>query len=196
MLGNETYHEVVRRELVARYCDRTFSLVNAGVGGENTPGALQRLQRDVLDHCPDLVFVCFGLNDCAGGIAGETDFRRNLAEIVRRISRVAAVILLTPNMMASRDNPNVDPNYKARIHEFVRHQNDGTLARYVEIIRQVAQETATPLADAYAEWTRRQAAGEDMTLWLANGINHPDARGHRLFADAALKALDAALETA
>src|SRR5262245_24514574 len=63
MLGTEVYHEVFRRELITLYPTRSFSLVNAGVGGDNTGGGLARLQHDVLDPHPDLVTICFGLND-------------------------------------------------------------------------------------------------------------------------------------
>ena len=183
MIGNDVYHEQFRRDLIAAYSKRGFSTINAGIGGDTTRGALVRLQSDVLDHHPDLVVVCYGLNDCGAGARGEETFRRNLAEIVARIEERAAVILLTPNMMATRDHVGVDPNYKKHIHEFVRQQTDGTLDRYVDIIREVAAAAPVPLADGYAEWKRRQAAGEDTTSWLVNGFNHPDARGHRILAD-------------
>ena len=71
LVGDAVYHEVFRRALMARYPERTFSGVNAGSSGDNTTGALARLQHDVLDHHPDLVLVCFGLNDAWGGAAGE-----------------------------------------------------------------------------------------------------------------------------
>lgn len=193
MLGNDTYHEVFRQRLVERYPNRTFSVINAGVGGDSTGGALKRLQADVLDHRPDLVTVCFGLNDSFAGKGGEDAFRGNLTQIVTRCQQSAAVILLTPNMMATHDSPIVDPKYKDQIQQFVERQTSGTLGRYAQIIREVATSTSTPLADGYAEWIRRHDAGEDMTMWLINGINHPDARGHRILADELWKAFDASL---
>ena len=37
-----------------------WNIINSGIGGENTRGALNRLQTDVLDYSPDLVTVLLG----------------------------------------------------------------------------------------------------------------------------------------
>jgi len=193
--GHEVYHEVFRRRLIDRYPTRTFSVINAGIAGDSTAGALKRLKHDVLDPHPDLVTVCFGLNDSGGLRDGEPTFRNNLTEIVTVIRQVAAVILLTPNMMATHDNPRVPAQWKVHIQKFTDRQTSGCLDRYADIIREVALTTATPLADAYAEWTRRQRSGEDMTDFLISGINHPDARGHLILADALDKAFNDLLKS-
>ena len=39
------------------------SIINAGISGQNAELGLERLERDVLSYQPDLVVVCFGLND-------------------------------------------------------------------------------------------------------------------------------------
>jgi lysophospholipase L1-like esterase len=179
-LGNQIYHEVLRRKLAARYLDRTFSMVNAGVAGETTTQGLARIQGDVLDHRPDLVIVCFGLNDSCAGEAGEDLFRRNLTKIVRRLLLKTAVILMTPNMMLRRKIPGLSPAWNQTQKQLMHIQSRGGLTCYVEIIRQVAAHTGTPLADAYAEWMKRDAAGEDVTCMLF--LNHPNAEGHRIFA--------------
>ena len=90
---------------------------------------------------------------------------------------------MTPNMMATRDNDHVDPNYRGSVDFIVSRQTNGTLARYVQVAREVAAAAAVPLADAYAEWERRFAAGEDIVRLLTNGLNHPDAEGHGYFTD-------------
>ena len=56
-----------------------INVINAGISGDNAPGGLARVQRDVLRHQPDLCVVCYGLNDCAtddGSIARYTDALR------------------------------------------------------------------------------------------------------------------------
>ena len=183
--ADDAYHQLFRRELIKRYPSCSFSVINAGVGGETTEGGLRRLQRNVLDHHPDLITVLFGLNDLFDS-GGEDKFRRNLTEIVQRCKQMAPVILLTPNMMATHDSARVPLMYKTEIDSFIAKQMEGKLECYVKIIREVAAATEIPLADAYSEWIKRQAAGEDMTIWLANGINHPDKRGHEILADALL----------
>jgi lysophospholipase L1-like esterase len=173
-----------------QFPERTFSTINAGVNGDNTEGALARLEHDVLRHEPHLATVCFGLNDAVGGRRGLPRFRENLTQIVDRIRQAgAAVVLMTPNMMALHDNEHVDPNFRHVLASLIRCQTGGLLDRYVEEVRGVAAATGAPLADVYAEWKRRQAQGEDMTAHLANGLNHPDAFGHRIAAELLLQVI-------
>jgi len=40
-------------------------VINAGVGGNSTTDGLDRFDRDVLTHHPDLVVIQFGINDSA-----------------------------------------------------------------------------------------------------------------------------------
>ena len=40
-----------------------MKVINAGISGHTTTEGLARLDRDVLQHKPDLVTVSFGLND-------------------------------------------------------------------------------------------------------------------------------------
>lgn len=183
MIGEEVFHAVLRRELTHRFAERTFTTVNAGVGGDTAVGALERVQADVIDHHPDLVTICFGLNDSCDGEVGLDPFEHSLNEIVVRLRKEGVgVILLTPNMMPTRPSSQVDPNYRHSLEPYIERGTSGLFDRYVERIRRVAGRTATPLADAYAEWKRREENGEDMTQHLVNGLDHPDAEGHRIFA--------------
>ncbi|MBO5791446.1 MAG: hypothetical protein J6S54_03135 [Lentisphaeria bacterium] len=43
------------------------TVINSGQGGDKTPHALTRFQKDVLDHNPDALFVFLGANDAAMG---------------------------------------------------------------------------------------------------------------------------------
>lgn len=43
------------------------TVINSGQGGDKTPHALTRFQKDVLDHDPDALFVFLGANDAAVG---------------------------------------------------------------------------------------------------------------------------------
>lgn len=42
-----------------------WTVVNSSIGGDNTRGALTRLQTDVLDHSPDLVTLLLGTADAS-----------------------------------------------------------------------------------------------------------------------------------
>jgi xylose isomerase len=62
----------------------------------------------------------------------------------------------------------------------IRAQTDGTLGQYAEAIRQIAGEEKTYLADVHREWENLAGDGLDTDVWLVNGLNHPDHRGHKL----------------
>lgn len=178
------YHRLVQTELETFFPTTTFSTINAGVSGGDVTQALARLERDVIRHQPDLVTIAFGLNDSLGGIAKLDAFGEALGELVTRIraGTQAAVILLTPPFMATRVSHRVHPIHADFAENIIRTQQDGMLTAHAEKVREVARRHATPLADIHAGWTRLAATGLDPDLWLSNGLNHPDARGHRLIA--------------
>jgi acyl-CoA thioesterase-1 len=142
-------------------------------------------------HQPDLVLVAFGLNDSLGGPAGLAAFGEALAEIAGRIrSRTEAdLVFLTPPFMAEGFSERIHPEHRDFAEKIIRTQKDGTLAAYAEKIREVARANDLPVADIHAGWARLAASGVDTDLWLVNGLNHPDARGHRFAATTVLHLL-------
>ena len=50
-------------------------------------------------------------------------------------------------------------------------------------IREIANQLDIPIADAYAEWQLLESQGVDTTALLANGLNHPNAEMHKVFAN-------------
>ncbi|MCG6894440.1 MAG: arylesterase [Desulfobacteraceae bacterium] len=68
-------------------------IINAGVPGDTTSSALQRLQRDVLDHDPRIVFMTLGGNDLKNRVDKATAFR-NLERIIREIQATGALVVL------------------------------------------------------------------------------------------------------
>ena len=57
------YHHYLKRMLALLYPSVPVNILNAGIGGDNAPHGLERLERDVIVHHPDLAVVCYGLND-------------------------------------------------------------------------------------------------------------------------------------
>lgn len=178
------YHHQLQRLLEARHPCTTFSTINAGNGGEGAPGGLSRLDRDVLRHDPDLVLIAYGLNDANQGAAGLADFAETLAKLVSRVrdESCAGVVLLTPNMMLTRENPAISERYQQLAPSFMRTQRSGILAAYARAIRDIGATLNVPVADVYAAWEQRSINGEDITAWLANGLNHPIRELHALTA--------------
>lgn len=182
--SSAVYHRRLQLRLEEFYPTTTFSTLNAGVSGGNAPQALERLERDVIRHSPDLVLVAFGLNDSMGGEDGLPTFSAAMREIVAQVrsGTDAAVVLLTPPFMAKTAGVRVHSEHCAYVEQICRSQNEGVLARYAQAIRDVAEETSAALVDVHAEWNRLAETGLDTDLWLINGLNHPDARGHELTA--------------
>ena len=61
--GRRAYPEMVQVALQRLYPNAQIEVFNAGIGGNTTGDALNRLDSDVLSRKPHLVTVMFGLND-------------------------------------------------------------------------------------------------------------------------------------
>lgn len=68
-------------------------VINAGVPGDTTAGALRRLQRDVLSKDPDIVMITLGGNDLKNGVSKDTAFD-NLLKIVDAIQENGAKVII------------------------------------------------------------------------------------------------------
>jgi lysophospholipase L1-like esterase len=185
------YHRVLQEFLEEFYPTTTFSVLNAGVAGDSAKGALTRIERDIVRHQPDLVLVAFGTNDCGAGRDFQSEFTQALTRIISQIRQQteADIVLLTPPFMATREMASVHPEHQRHTGDITRNQKEGILAHYVEGIRETARDQKVVLADVYREWDRLSAAKVDTNLWLNNGLNHPDRRGHRVAAHVVFQAL-------
>jgi len=68
-------------------------IINAGVPGDTTSSALDRLEHDVLDRSPRIVMITLGGNDLMRGVASATALA-NLETIVRRIHDRGALVIV------------------------------------------------------------------------------------------------------
>lgn len=165
------YPALFRKRLALLFPHAMLSVLNGGLGGDNTDGILTRLERDCLRHDPHLVTLCLGLNDSRRGRDGLEVFKTNLAEIIRRIrseSR-ADLIVITPNTRGDS------------------LQDDGVLLEYVRAIRGVAREQDTALADVYAVYQGAIRMGAAPADLLSNRVSHPTREGHQIFAGALME---------
>ncbi len=69
------------------------AVINAGVPGDTTGSALERLDRDVLSKSPRIVLVILGLNDIVGGVPREEIFS-NLEKTVKHIRATGAMVVV------------------------------------------------------------------------------------------------------
>lgn len=156
------------------------NVINAGIGGITAKGSLERIESQVLKHEPDLVIVCFGLNDVNGSLEGYLSSLRTIFE--KCLASGAEVIFLTPNMLNTYVAEGTEARYLEYAAKTAQMQNEGRMDLYISSAVRLAEELGIPVADAYAEW-KRLSETEDTTLLLANRINHPTKEMHALFAE-------------
>ncbi|MGH7875386.1 MAG: GDSL-type esterase/lipase family protein [Candidatus Binatia bacterium] len=84
--AGEDYPSLLSRQLV-------FPVINAGRRGDTSAQALERLSTSVLNKNPRLVIVFLGGNDFLRQVPRQ-ETRKNLEEIVRRIRRSGAMVVI------------------------------------------------------------------------------------------------------
>jgi len=68
-------------------------VINAGVPGDTTSTALERLAEDVLDQSPRIVLITLGGNDLKNGVSKDTAFK-SLKAIVEAIQAEGGLVIL------------------------------------------------------------------------------------------------------
>ena len=183
--GSEINYETVYWNRLKMMLNETrnympVNVINAGIGGITAKKSVERIESQVLRHEPDLVIVCFGLNDVNGTLE---DYLSSLRTIFEKcLASGAEVVFLTPNMLntyVAKDTEARWLEYSAKTAEM---QNGGRMDLYIESAVALARECGVAVADAYAVWKERSKT-EDTTMMLANRINHPTKEMHKLFAD-------------
>jgi acyl-CoA thioesterase I len=151
---DEAYPALLQARLVRE--GYRYRVVNAGVSGDTTAGALRRVDW-VLRARPSVVILALGANDGLRGHSVET-MRLNLERIVERLRAGGAEVLLA--------GMRLPPNYGA---EFAR--------QFAETFPLVARRTTVALMPFLLE-----GVAADSRLNQPDGI-HPNAAGYRVVAD-------------
>ncbi|MEE0944252.1 MAG: GDSL-type esterase/lipase family protein [Clostridia bacterium] len=155
------------------------NVINAGIGGITAKDSIDRMDAQVLSHNPDLIIVCFGLNDVNGTL---DDYLNSLKTIFEKgMASGSEVIFMTPNML----NTYVAEDAPQKWYEYAgvtaKMQNEGKMDLYIESAIKLAKEMNITVCDCYAKW-KELSKTEDTTMLLANRINHPTEEMHELFA--------------
>lgn len=174
------YWNRLRKKLNAVNPAMPVNAVDAGINGITAKASLARLERDVLSHRPDLVVVCFGLNDVNGPLE---DYLASLKEIFTACrSDDRDTVFMTPNMLNTRVAPDTAPEYLSYAAVTAGYQNGGRMDRYMAQAAALADSCGIAVCDCYSAW-KKIGETEDVTALLANRINHPVREMHELFAD-------------
>ena len=113
-----------------------WEVVNAGVPGDTTFDALNRIEEDVLSYKPDFVTVFLGTNDAVFFSQGSLQaYKEKLEKIVNDISS-GKVLLISP----------------APVDEERQHnRTNEVLGQYADVVEEVAEETGSYFLNLYAE---------------------------------------------
>ena len=172
------YQHVFVAGLRQRFPTSDIALRTAAWPGGNSrgymaapPGGKYDFKRDVLDPKPGLVTIEF-VNDA--GLHGEA-LEKHYGKIMAILRENGSeVILITPHF--------VRPDWM-RVTSL---KFDDDPRPYVKGLRQFARENDVAVADAALLWGHLWREGIPYMTLEGNSINHPDTRGHRMFADALL----------
>lgn len=146
-----------------------ITIVMAGVGGDDTVRGLQRIDKHVLAHKPDIVVIMFGVND--ENRRGKTNvvppdkYALNLTAIVEKVREAGGEPLI---MTTSMKNLGWDATV-------------GNLHEYAAKAREVAKQNKVCLVDNFRAWENLPKRGYNYMIPLGSCINHPNDMGHVMF---------------
>ncbi len=177
-------HNRWQEQFVARLRERfpkaNIELMTEAWGGRNTssylgepPGSPHNYREKVLDVKPDLIVSEF-VNDAG---LNPQQVEERYGKLLADFQGIGAEwILLTPHY--------VRPDWMGLTRE---RDIDNDPRPYVTGLRQFAAQHSVPLADASRRYGRLWRQGVPYNTLMLNSINHPDARGMKIFADALME---------
>lgn len=175
------YWNLLRRKIneISNYVP--VNVINSGVGGTTAKTSAARVDTQVLLHNPDMVIVCFGLNDVNSPLS---DYIDGLTEIFKKcLDFGTELIFMTPNMLNTYVAEDTAPEHIKYAYKMAEIQNSGVMDEYIDAARKLCRKMGVPVCDCYAKW-KELSLTEDTTMLLSNRINHPTKEMHELFAGA------------
>lgn len=181
--AQKLYTKYIESFYSAYHPDWKVSFVNAGVGGDTSSGAVNRVQKDVIDQKPTVVTICFGMNDAGyrdtvdpEGLKKFGDGMKQLIETIRQTTG-ARIVLLTTTCVDARKNAKLEGYNK-------------TLAAFVDETKKIGKSEKLPVIDLHhpmlAQLEKGQKADPGYTL-IPDAV-HPNDAGHLLMAFTVLRA--------
>ena len=174
------YWNLLRKRINAIRDYVPVNVINAGIGGATAKSSVKRIKAQVLSHSPDLIIVCFGLNDVNGSLK---DYLSALKIIFKKCKKRSDTIFMTPNMMNCYVADDTPEEYLEYAKKTAEYQTGGKVDLYISSAVKLAHEMGVSVCDCYSRWKELSKA-EDTTRLLINRINHPTQEMHELFASA------------
>lgn len=186
------YTTYIEHYVVTHYPNRHVTFFNSGWAGDRvtsnpccgSPGALARIQQDVIDYQPTVVTLLFGMND---GEYKNFDpptlkvYEDGLTAIIQALKAKThtRIYVMTPTAYDQVDSPS---RGKAMRYNDV-------LDRYSEAAKQIALREGLPVIDLHSVTTEtlRQAQAKDPSYTFLPDRVHPNEDGHLIMATEILR---------
>lgn len=158
-----------------------FQLIGAGIGGNKVYDLYLRMEDDVLNKKPDLVFIYVGINDVWHKLGAKTgtDYDKYLKFYQALINKIQAngskLVLCTPTVIGEKKNN--------------ANEVDADLNKYAAGVKELAAKNNLPLCDLRKAFVDYEAANntEDKEKGvLTTDKVHLNDAGNKLVADTML----------
>lgn len=181
-----TYPKRLESFLPQCYPSVNWKIQNSGVNGDTTREALTRLQKDVLQYHPNIVFIMFGSNDsCLMEDQYRTpyEYEKNLCSIIEQIQNHnnhtglhhchPIVVLITPPPVVDTD--------------FFPFTTNDRIEIYCAILKKVAEQYHCPLIDFFS--VLKNESNEEFTSFFQYDGIHLSKKGYDFLYDSVFSAL-------
>ncbi len=155
-----------------------FKLVGAGIGGNKVYDLYLRMEDDVLNKKPDLVFIYVGINDVWHKLGAKTgtDYDKYLKFYQALINKIQAngakVVLCTPTVIGEKKDD--------------KNEVDADLNKYANGVRDLASKNNLPLCDlrkAFVTYISANNAEDKEKGILTTDKVHLNDAGNKLVAE-------------
>jgi lysophospholipase L1-like esterase len=160
------YPNRLATQLRRQYPTADITVINAGIGGEDAPEMMKRLQKEVIDVHPDLVIWQVGTN----AVLRNLDPGDTARMVEDGISRIQAA--------GGADVVLVDPQYSPRVTE--RPESASKMVKLLGKVAELRHVGIFPRFEVMREWHEKQALPVESFV-IADGL-HMNDWGYACFA--------------
>jgi lysophospholipase L1-like esterase len=178
------YIDLIKQDLVTKGVADNYEIIGSGIGGNKIYDLFLRMDKDVLEQHPDIVYIWVGVNDVwhksSMGTGTDYDkFGKFYDAVVKKMqAQGIRVILVTPAAIGERND--------------FSNEQDGDLNLYSNWIRKYAADNTLGLVDLRKSFHEYSVANNPKnTDWgiLTNDRVHLNAKGNAFVAAEMWKAM-------
>jgi lysophospholipase L1-like esterase len=160
-----TYPNRLAKQLHRQYPGADITVLNRGVGGEDAPEMMKRLQAAVIDAKPDMVIWQVGTNAVLRNL-DPIETQKQIDDGIARIQAAGSDVVL------------VDPQYSPQVYQ--RGESANRMVRMMQRVAQLHHIGIFPRFEVMREWHDQQALPVDSFV-IADGL-HMNDWGYACFA--------------